>query len=85
MSAISQLTGSLGFISDVTFSPDNRLLASVGTDGVLRLWNTQSDAQLAAIETGIPTPRMVRFSPDGTLIAVTGDDDTVRLYAVPTA
>jgi WD40 repeat protein len=73
-----RLTGSEGFLSDLAFSPDGRLLVSVAHDDALGLWDVQ---------TGQPVPsfrdprgrnpqfrgsQFVVFSPDSKRLAVMG-------------
>jgi WD40 repeat protein len=39
-------------VNAVTYSPDDKLLASGGNDGFLRLWDAQTGQPKAAFETG---------------------------------
>ncbi|HSB08069.1 MAG TPA: caspase family protein [Blastocatellia bacterium] len=76
--------------SQVRFSPDGRLLASMGRDGnAIKLWEVASGRLLRQLDSGIPSMggtslvRPFRFSPDGrTLIAMA--DAKVRRWEVET-
>lgn len=65
---------------DITFAPDDELLASAHEDGTVRLWDSHT-LQLVRTLTG-HTQRVwnVDFSPDGTLVASASTDKTVRIW-----
>src|SRR6185437_2241407 len=56
----------------VAFSPDDRLLATAGVDGALRLFSTASGRELAVLRHDTTTLQDLDFSPDGRLVAATG-------------
>ncbi|MCA1701997.1 MAG: TIR domain-containing protein [Actinobacteria bacterium] len=51
------------------FSPDGRLLASSHPDGVVQLWDLESKALLATLNSGDQPVHHLVFSPDGKLLA----------------
>jgi WD40 repeat protein len=69
-----------GFVSDVAFSADSKLLVSVGTRG-LSLWDATREELLAKCKAA-SNPNSLAFSPDGTVLAVE-DDGRIRLRTIP--
>lgn len=64
-------------ISGVSFSPDGKILASIG-EGIIRLWK---------VDTGQPQGRVLRgssmiFSPDSKILVILGGDYTIRFWDV---
>jgi WD40 repeat protein len=71
-------------VTSVAFSPNDKLLASGGLDGTVRVWNPATGQPIGAplrASTGSGAPS-VAFSPDGKLLASAGFDGTVRLWQV---
>src|SRR5262249_10979132 len=69
-----------GAVSAVAFSPTESLLASAGSDGVLRLWDTVTWRLRDDRPRHAGAVRALAFSPDGRLLASAGHDWTVRLW-----
>jgi dipeptidyl aminopeptidase/acylaminoacyl peptidase len=67
----------------MTFSPDGKLLASGGKDGI-RFWNVVEGKELRHIPGQQAAWAPFAFSPDGQLLASVGDDHTIRLWEVGT-
>jgi WD40 repeat protein len=58
------------------------MLASGSGDGTLRLWNTQSDENLAVLEVGQDGVLDIAFSPTGQVIAAATESNRVDLFGV---
>jgi WD40 repeat protein len=70
----------LGSIFTVTFSPDQKLLATGGMDGQVRIWRVADGEQLLAWQAHGDWIRNVTFSPDGKMLASSSNDCTVRVW-----
>lgn len=77
--ALSQtLTGHVGFVAAVAFSPDNTTLASAGAEEAVRLWDPRTGQVLCEpLVGGAGGIGALVFSPDGTVLA--SADVVVRL------
>ena len=66
-------------IARSSISPDGQLIASVGEEGILTLWNWQGQKQ-AQWNTRQGRIMNLSFSPDGQKLATAGGDSTVHLW-----
>src|SRR5262245_7383656 len=65
-------------------SPDGRFLASVGKEGVARVWSTEDFTEVATLIGHRGMVYAAAFTPDGTRLATGGRDDlTVRIWDLP--
>jgi hypothetical protein len=62
----------------VVFAPDGRTLATVGSDQVVRLWNTDTGSELGRLQGHRGAVTSLAFAPDGRTL-VTGSADTTAL------
>ena len=69
---------------DLQFSPDNRLLASSGLDGIIRIWNIDDLNDLPIeIREHESWVEPVAFSPDGkNLLSTSNDGNLIFIWPV---
>lgn len=82
---IAELGSSLDRLEDAVFSPDGSSAASVGRDGILRIWDIEAGSgqeplEFPATPGGLLTK--VAYSPDGKLVATASVDGLIRVYDV---
>ncbi len=62
-----------GWVRDVQVSPDGRVLATCGRDGMIRLWSADAGNLVKEFSGGGQDVFCLRFNPDGTSL-LSGDD-----------
>ena len=75
------LKGHADEVRSVAFSPDGKVLASSVRAGTVKLWDTETGANVATLE-GAGGP--VVFSPDGKMLASTGNVQEIKLWNLET-
>ena len=68
----STLTAQAGSVKELQWGPGNERLASIGTDGTLRLWDPVSGRVILTHDVGTK-PRSLQWSQDGNTIVVSAD------------
>ncbi|WP_084654055.1 nSTAND1 domain-containing NTPase [Nocardia altamirensis] len=75
-----------GPVRKLAFSPNRNLLASAGSDGMVRLWDMADPRAITPVAAGLGGHRgdvqSVVFAPDGNTLASAGDDGTLRIWDV---
>lgn len=66
----------------LTFSPDEKLLATGSWDCTVKLWDLQSNTLMATLEGHTDYVQSVAFSPDGRQLVSGSDDQTLRIWDV---
>lgn len=74
------LEGHSGWIEALAFNPGSTLLATVGTDHRLLLWDTEDATATLEINAITRRANDLQFSPDGTWIASGDSDGNIRIW-----
>jgi eukaryotic-like serine/threonine-protein kinase len=80
---IARMSGGGAPVSAI-FSPDGRRLATWAWDNVLRIWDVDSGASIAALQGHRDGISSAAFSPDGTRIVSGSYDHMVRMWSLGT-
>jgi WD40 repeat protein/serine/threonine protein kinase len=79
---IAILTGHLGPVVCVVFSPDGKCLASAGLDKVVHIWDVQTHKSIRTLRGHTGYILSLAFHPDGSRLASAGLDQTARVWDV---
>jgi WD40 repeat protein len=76
--------GHKGLVNSVAFSPDSQRILTAADDGIVRVWDATTGAQLHDLLGGANRTLCAIYSPDGQRIASGGFDDNVRIWNAQT-
>ena len=77
--AVAVLPSSIGHVTALAFSPDNRIVASADEDTTIHLWNTQTRENITDFTNHTDPVVALAFSPDGRRLA-SGSFKEIRLW-----
>jgi WD40 repeat protein len=78
---VATLAGSTTPLLPITFSPDGSMVATGGSDGLVRVWDPATGAELSIL----PTPAAVRrlnFDETGERLVSTDDTNVARIWTL---
>jgi len=75
--------GWVQLIIDLEFSPNGKWLVSTGVDKTARVWDLETQKQLAVLPGHSDAVLFATFSPDQSLVATGSRDRTIRLWEMP--
>ena len=81
---VGTLTGHSNSVNSVALSPDGRTLASGSRDNTIKLWDVQTQREIATLTGHSTFLWSVAFSPDGRTIASGSYNKTIKLWDVQT-
>jgi WD40 repeat protein len=68
----------------LAYSPDGKLLATGGNEGVVKVWDTNSGKQILALRGHTSRIWSASFSPKGSRLATGSEDGTLRIWNLET-
>jgi len=78
------LTGHIGDVWSLDFSPDGKRLATAGFDQTTKVWDAQTGQELLSLQGHSGWVDDIAFSPDGKTLATASEDSTARLWDAQT-
>jgi len=69
-----------GYIGSIAFSPDGKWLAFHADDQPVRIWDLESEAELARSHEEFSFVDHIRFSPNGSLVGLANDESTAFVW-----
>lgn len=76
------LRGHKGFVTDVVFSTDNKIVASSSYDKTIRLWNAETGILENEIKGHLHTVTSLAFPPHKPILISIGEDKTIRHWSL---
>ena len=77
--ALALLPSLMGSVTALTFSPDNRIVASATEDSTIHLWNADTHENITDFTSHTDPVTALAFSPDGNMLA-SGSFKEIRLW-----
>jgi WD40 repeat protein len=74
----------IDIINQVAFSPDGRILATCGWEGLVVLWDLSTRQKLATFQAHKGPVNVIAISRDGRTLATGGDDGVIKLWDLQT-
>src|SRR5205085_6512759 len=71
-------------VNSITYSADERPIASASEDGAIKIWAAESGALLRTLNASSGQVHNVAFSPDGQIIAASTSSDEIKFWQVET-
>ena len=71
-----------GAVHSAAFSPDGRRVVTASVDGTARIWDAETQTQIAVLKGHDNGVRSAAFSPDGRRVVTASDDETARIWNV---
>lgn len=81
---VELLDGDTGSVLSVAWSPDGKTLAAGSFEGFVKLWNTRTRRELAALRGHTSMVTALEFSRDGRHLVSGSVDGTWRIWSAPT-
>src|SRR5438445_3760580 len=75
-------TGHSSSVEAIAFSPDGRLIASIGGDAALKLWEVSTGRELRTLKGHSAGLTSVAFSPDSKIVASASNDTKIKFWDV---
>jgi WD40 repeat protein len=82
LSRLPRLTKTHNRLTRLCYSPDGKILATGGSDRLVKFWDTQTGELLATLSGHRGAVNVLCFSPDGHSLLTAGDDHVLKVWNV---